>query len=254
MFERFGSRKVDVMKMSELVKRCRFAVSFVGAFVVMLCMMGCEDDSDHIVWTPELLERAERGDVEAMFRLGIRYDQENGERDIVEAVKWYTKAAELGHRDAQHVLGVLYVTGDGVPVDLEMAEKLLLKSAEQGNTAAQHDLALMYRNQKNDHEASLKWLLKSAEAGNVAAQLQMSKVYGLGIGVDVSPQDAFKWCERAANQGDALAQYNLGVYYYNGDGVARDREKAIEWLKKADAQGYESAKRALKIAQGTNKE
>ena len=242
------------MQKLKFVKRCRVVASLVGALAVMLCMMGCEDDSDHIVWTPELLERAERGDVEAMFRLGIRYDQENGERDIVEAVKWYKKAAGLGHRDAQHVLGVLYVTGDGVPIDFAEAEKWLLKSAEQGNTAAQHDLALMYRNQKNDHEASLKWLLKSAEAGNVAAQLQMSKVYGLGIGVDVSPQDAFKWCERAANQGDALAQYNLGVYYYNGDGVARDREKAIEWLKKADAQGYESAKRALKIAQGTNKE
>lgn len=241
------------MQMMKFVKRCRLVASLVGALTVMLCMMGCEDDSDHIVWTPELLERAERGDVEAMFRLGIRYDQENGERDIVEAVKWYKKAAELGHRDAQHLLGVLYVTGDGVPLDFAEAEKWLLKSAEQGNIAAQHDLGLTLRKQQK-YEDSLKWFLRAAEAGNVHAQLQVAKIYEQGIGVAVSPQDAFKWCERAAQQGDALAQYNLGVYYHNGDAVARDQAKAIEWLQKADAQGYEGAKRALKIVQGSDKE
>ena len=32
-----------------------------------------------------------------------------------EAVKWYRKAADQGHAQAQYNLGVMYYNGDGVP-------------------------------------------------------------------------------------------------------------------------------------------
>ena len=45
---------------------------------------------------------AEQGYASAQFNLGIIYDHEQGvEQDYIEAAKWYRKAAEQGHRDAQ---------------------------------------------------------------------------------------------------------------------------------------------------------
>ena len=44
------------------------------------------------------------------------YDYGKGvpENDV-EAVKWYRKAAEQGHKVAQHDLGYMYYKGEGVP-------------------------------------------------------------------------------------------------------------------------------------------
>src|SRR5471032_756809 len=56
--------------------------------------------------TQELMERAEAGDIEAQFRLGSRYD--TGDRatsDGGETIKWYRRAAEAGHANAQNSMG-----------------------------------------------------------------------------------------------------------------------------------------------------
>jgi len=51
------------------------------------------------------LKLAEQGDAKAQYNLGIRYDKGRGvpENDA-EAVKWWRKAAEQGHEDAQWYL------------------------------------------------------------------------------------------------------------------------------------------------------
>ena len=41
--------------------------------------------------------------------------------DKAEAVRWYRKAADQGDAQAQFNLGVLYVTGEGVPEDNVLA-------------------------------------------------------------------------------------------------------------------------------------
>lgn len=60
-------------------------------------------------------ERAERGDVDAQFNLGWRYETGDGVgQDWVQAVYWYRKAADQGHDYAQNNLGVCYDNGNGV--------------------------------------------------------------------------------------------------------------------------------------------
>jgi TPR repeat protein len=57
--------------------------------------------------------KAEQGDADAQFLLGLRYYQGNGvAKDFVEAVKWYRKAAEQGHLFAQMSLGYCYKDGE----------------------------------------------------------------------------------------------------------------------------------------------
>ena len=83
---------------------------------------------------------------EAQFILGTFYYDEQGvvPQDYVEAFKWFRKAAELEHVDAQFILGVMYFAGQGVPVDTVEAVKWVRMAAEQGNVDAQFTLGVMY--------------------------------------------------------------------------------------------------------------
>ena len=57
--------------------------------------------------------------------------------DAAEAMRWYRKAAEQGHADAQYQLGSHYELGIGVKKDLDAALKWYHKAAEQGHRLAQ---------------------------------------------------------------------------------------------------------------------
>ena len=63
------------------------------------------------------------------------------EEDKAEAVKWFRKAAEQGHSDAQNSLGYCYYNGEGVEEDKAEAVQWFRKAAEQGHHAATLQLA-----------------------------------------------------------------------------------------------------------------
>ena len=66
----------------------------------------------------DLRARAEAGDTEAQFTLGVIYATGEGvPQDSAEAVRWYRLAAEQGYPDAQFALGFAYANGEGVPQD-----------------------------------------------------------------------------------------------------------------------------------------
>jgi TPR repeat protein len=50
-----------------------------------------------------------------------------------EAFKWFARAAEQGHTEAQHQLGVLYMLGRGVVRDDKEAVNWWRRSAEKGH-------------------------------------------------------------------------------------------------------------------------
>ena len=66
----------------------------------------------------ELRARAEQGDAIAQHRLGVMYRTGEGvSQDDAEAVQWYRLAADQGHTDAQYSLELMYSNGEGVPED-----------------------------------------------------------------------------------------------------------------------------------------
>lgn len=56
--------------------------------------------------------------------------------DKIKAVKWYKRAAELGHAPSQYALGVRYDRGEGIHMDKELAIIWYRKSAAQGYSIA----------------------------------------------------------------------------------------------------------------------
>ena len=57
-------------------------------------------------------------DAQEYFLRAQQYEHGDGvPRDLAAAVEWYSKAAELGHGEAQLALGAMYHGGYGVPGD-----------------------------------------------------------------------------------------------------------------------------------------
>lgn len=59
-------------------------------------------------------------------------------------VKWFYRAADQGHPNAQFILGNAYATGLGVPRDYKEAAKWYRKAADQGHADAQSKLGILY--------------------------------------------------------------------------------------------------------------
>ena len=73
------------------------------------------------------------GDADAQYELsGLYAEGEGVEQNLVEAVKWYHKAAEQGHDSAQYKVGLSYQNGVGVSKSDKEAYIWLSISAENG--------------------------------------------------------------------------------------------------------------------------
>lgn len=84
-------------------------------------------------------------DAGAAFRLGEEhFDAKVVERDVAEALKYYTLGAEWGDMRAQMDLATMFDKGWGVQQDLARAAKWYEASAKQGQPSAQYNTATMY--------------------------------------------------------------------------------------------------------------
>lgn len=112
----------------------------------------------------ELIRKAENGNAEAQFKLGWNYylGAAGFDENEDEAAKWFLKAAEQGHAEAQNYIGMCYRYGEGVPKNYAKAESWLLKSAAQGYDGAYFSLGLFYKDDNKDE--AIYWLKKRMDA------------------------------------------------------------------------------------------
>jgi TPR repeat protein len=58
-------------------------------------------------------------------------------RDVAQAIKWFTLAADQRDAPAQLNIALFYLNGDGVPKDVAAAEQWLRRAARNGSKRAQ---------------------------------------------------------------------------------------------------------------------
>ena len=235
-------------------------------------------DPSHVAAAPEattfaeLQLRAESGDPEAEFNLGIAYDLGHlVTQDFATAAAWYRKAAEQGYPPAEFNLGAMYDNGRGVPLDHRLAASWYRRAALHGHGRAQFDLGQMYEHgdgvARNTQQAR-HWYRLAARHGIPAAldklaaltppapppmmtpepvpsapspdtvalareEYQRGLDYWQGRGVDPDSAAAFEWFSRAAAHGSAPAAYSLGYLCEHGDGTAQDLIEAYAWYRLA---------------------
>lgn len=104
------------------------------------------NSKNYAVALKEIRPLAQAGNAEAEHLLGLMYYMGRGvPQDYKVALEWHRKAALKGKADAQYVVGAMYYTGNAVIQDHKQAVTWFRKAAEQGHTQAQQVLGLMYR-------------------------------------------------------------------------------------------------------------
>ena len=123
--------------------------------------------------------------------------------DFVTAAKEWRPIAEQGDPAVQFNLGLLYLDGQGVPLDLDQA---------------------------------VKWFNRSAEQGYDKAQLNLGALYSVGKGVKRDYVQAYKWLNICASTGNAkcVAQRDLIAKKLTGSKLASAQHLASEWSPKKE--------------------
>jgi S1-C subfamily serine protease len=111
------------------------------------------------------------------------------------------KAAVQGNAQAQYELGWAYFNGNQVSKNPAEAGKWWRKAADQGHVDAQFWTATSYKYANNFAEA-IKWYLKAAKQGHVDSQNNLALCYVLGEGVPKNEIEALAWFNIAAASGD----------------------------------------------------
>lgn len=102
----------------------------------------------------EYVRKAEQGDVDAQYNLGIIYYHGEGvPRNYEEALSWFYKAAEQDDADAQYNLGFMYGRGEGIDKSHAQSVAWFKRAADQGHKGAQEILQKMMRKAQSEDKA-----------------------------------------------------------------------------------------------------
>lgn len=111
----------------------------LAAFALVLVLVGCCADRDENLkpvippLPAETIQRAESGDAAAQFALADHYRALEQPEPML---RWLRESARCGYPLAQTSLGVLYLNGDGVPLDRAEAYAWFTLAADQGEAGA----------------------------------------------------------------------------------------------------------------------
>lgn len=129
-------------------------------------------------------ERRERAEAQQEFATGFQLLWgQAGVRDAKQAHVHLLRAAELGNARAQGIVGTNYEKGRGVERDMGEAIRWWTIASEQGWAHAQLKLGEAYRDGRGveqDPVEALKWLALSGRGGSVAGKIIASS-YAAGL-------------------------------------------------------------------------
>lgn len=220
----------------------------------------------------ELQARAEAGDAEAQYRLGLDYQLGlGGSRDLGAARAWFGRAAAQDHAKGLGGLAYLLLLGQGGPVDEAGAEKALRRATVLKLPSAMANLAelLLMRDPASAEARSL--LRQAVQLGALNARYRLGRltladgavdegVAMVGLAADRGhpeaavymayllteapfkvkrdPARAVAYLRSAANDDFPMAANDLGRFHDLGIGMPADPAQAAHWYRRAITLGY----------------
>ena len=174
-------------------------------------------------------------------------------REGIRWLKRAAESADYQYNQAPYDLGSLHETGFGPDVfkDETYAAQLYTKAADLGHIEANHRLGEAYEfgqlNCPKDPALSIHFYTGAAEQGHALSQMALCAWYMIGVQnvLEKDESEAYEWAKRAAEQGLPKAQYTLGYFTEMGIGCRRDPLEANVWYVRAADQGEERAKHRI---------
>ena len=150
------------------------------------------DRSDIVASMSWYRKAAELGHAPAQARLAYLLD--NTELNE-EAVAWYRLAAEQGDAEGEFGLAQMYASGEGVEKDNVQAVELFTRAANQGHRQSIQVLAAAYEQGglglQVSYDKAVTWLNVGVEAGDPWAVKRLAKAYRIGeLGLRYDPEQA----------------------------------------------------------------
>ncbi len=156
----------------------------------------------------EFLGFSESGDVRIYNYLGImRINGWGVEKNIDEAIKWFSLSANKKDIFAKSQLGSIYLFGYGVNKNYFLAKNYLTEASEGDDINAINNLGVMYAN---------------------------------GLGVDIDKKKALFYFQKGIDKNNPVSLFNAALIIKD-----QNSEKYKEYIKKAAAMNFDLAKKEL---------
>ena len=174
-------------------------------------------------------------------------------REGIRWLKRAAESADYQYNQAPYDLGSLHETGFGPDVfkDESYAAQLYTKAADLGHVEANHRLGEAYEfgqlSCPKDPALSIHFYTGAAEQGHALSQMALCAWYMVGVEnvLEKDESEAYEWAKRAAEQGLPKAQYTLGYFTEMGIGCRRDPLEANVMYVRAADQGEERARHRI---------
>ena len=194
---------------------------------------------------------AQDGISSAQLALGRAHQKNFGDADtnLIEAVKWFTKAALQGNSDAQQALGRAYALGIGGLQRNEAKAIEMFEAAAAKNVNYAWALAETFMKTLGcvgyDHDKAEAWYAAGATR-DAQREWMLGDIYSKGLGGLAKDEAKAEECYRRSAHADHFHNYrgdrkersSLGTKEYElgrkcelGEGVSQDAVKAAVWYK-----------------------
>jgi TPR repeat protein len=199
-----------------------------------------------------LRPKAEEGNTEAQFLLGLMYRDGDGvPQDGRQAANWLRRAADAGHIGAQYNYGyMLYAGLAGVREDETEGFRRIADAAERGYALAQVTggrIRLYHSGGLKDPAAAVRFFRMAADQGNADGLFYLGLVHDFGYGIPQDQSKAVPLYATAAELGHIRAQAHLGISFEKGEGVAPDMAQALIWVRRAAEAGDPTGQNSLAV-------
>jgi TPR repeat protein len=167
-------------------------------------------------------------------------------RQLLEKILSHQRAESLhGLRTHARVrLGKMYEAGQGVPRDLDQAQRYYGAASEQGSLVGQYMLGQLYERQRKKREA-LHAYSEAARGGYPVAIYMMGQIHLTGKLAERDERQALMWFQIGANSDSKTSMYQLARMYEEGIGTKSNLNEALHWYRKAAALGSPDARKKL---------
>ncbi|EGB09245.1 hypothetical protein AURANDRAFT_4690, partial [Aureococcus anophagefferens] len=176
---------------------------------------------------------ADRGHPQAQLMIGI-FHRDSEKFD--EAFHYFKLSAEQGLKLGERALGCAYARGHGVATSLLEAVRWYERAAAKGDQKAVDVLAKLEDHGAQDELRAFHYFKLSAEQGFTQGERALGDAYINGQGVGEDPVEAMGWLGRAAAKGEWGA-VTMVAKVKAGQGVAQDPLEAMRWYERAAAKG-----------------
>ena len=143
------------------------------------------------------------------FQLGRAYVKLGNDRD---AVASYLKAAKMDHLVSLHNLGVMHMSGRGIPKDQSIAREFFGRAADAGFVASLHEIGNLYLNgwgAPRDYQKARFYFEKAIDGGGVLSYANLGNMYLRGQGVSMSKTRACEIYQKGSTAGDETSAKNF---------------------------------------------